>query len=46
VDGQAGVGGKGRAGDARAEIGEELLGAVRFAGGGVAGEEDELEGPD
>lgn len=29
-------------GDARGEVGDELLAAVRFAGFGVAGEEEEL----
>lgn len=44
VDGKAGVRGEGRAANAGGEVRDELVGAVGFAGGGVAGEEDELGG--
>jgi len=44
VDREARVGGDGGGRDAGVQVGEELVRAVGFAGGGVAGEEDELWG--
>lgn len=44
MEGEARVGGEGGAGDAGGEVGEELVRAVGLAGGGVAGEEEELCG--
>lgn len=44
MEGEARVSGDGGAGDAGCEVGEELVRAVGLAGGGVAGEEEELRG--